>query len=168
MAESRIDALKKAVHSFCRVVYIISGAGCMVALVILIVMDVSLRFLFNRPIASSFELVMFMMVFVVFTALSYSETQNGHVQIELLFLLLPKRFQKVIKAVNSIIIAGLFILIAQQNVIRARGLRTEGLRSAILHVPVYPFYLMVAFGCALLSLVILVDVLNSFIPTKEE
>lgn len=168
MAESRVDALKKAVHSFCRVVYIISGAGCMVGLVVLIVMDVSLRYIFNRPIASSFELVMFMMVIVVFTALSYSETQNGHVQIELLFLLLPKSLQKVIKSVNSILISGLFFLIAQQNIVRAKDLRIEGLRSAILHVPVYPFYLMVAFGCAVLSLVLLVDVLNSLIATKEE
>lgn len=168
MAESRVGALKKAVHSFCRVVYIISGAGCMVGLVVLIVMDVSLRYIFNRPIASSFELVMFMMVIVVFTALSYSETQNGHVQIELLFLLLPKSLQKVIKSVNSILISGLFFLIAQQNIVRAKDLRIEGLRSAILHVPVYPFYLMVAFGCAVLSLVLLVDVLNSLIATKEE
>lgn len=168
MTLGRVRDLKRGVHTFCRVVYIIGGAGCMLGLVFLIVIDVGLRYLFNRPIASSYELVKFMMAIVVFTALSYCETRNGHVHIELVFSLLSKRLQKIMRGVTSILISGLFALIAQQNVVRAMDLRLEGLTSAMLHVPVYPFYFMVAFGCAMLSLVLLVDVLESLIVTKEE
>ena len=168
MTLGKIRDLKRVVHTFCRAVYIIGGAGCMLGLVFLIVIDVGLRYLFNRPIASSHELVMFMMAIVVFTALSYCETRKGHVHIELIFSLLPKRLQKVMGGVTSILISGLFALIARQNVVRAIDLRLEGLTSAMLHVPVYPFYLMVAFGCALLSLVLLIDVLDSLLPIKDE
>ena len=140
----------------------------MLGLMFLIVTDVILRYLVNRPIDGSHELVMFMMAIVVFTALSYTATVGGHVKIELVVSRLPKRAQEALGGVTSLLSLGLFALIAQQNFVRAKALRLEGLTSSILHVPVYPFYLFAAFGCALLCLVLLVDVLDSLIPKGKE
>jgi TRAP-type C4-dicarboxylate transport system permease small subunit len=150
------------------VVYIIGGAGGMVALMFLIVADVCLRYLFNRPIASSNELVMFLMAVVVFSALSYTETANGHVIIDLVVSRFSSGVKTVVRGVMSILSLALFALIAQQNIVRAKALQIEGLRSPILHVPVYPFYLFVAFGCALLCVVLLIHLLVSLIPKGEE
>ncbi|UCH07118.1 MAG: TRAP transporter small permease [Deltaproteobacteria bacterium] len=140
----------------------------MVALMFLIVADVCLRYLFNSPIASSNELVMFLMAVVVFSALSYTETADGHVIIDLVVSRLPRTAQNALRGVMSILSLGLFALIAQQNIVRAKALQIEGLRSPILHVPVYPFYLFAAFGCALLCVVLLRHVLVSLIPKGEE
>jgi len=140
----------------------------MVALMFLIVADVCLRYLFNRPIASSNELVMFLMAVVVFSALSYTETVDGHVIIDLVVSRLPRRAKTALRAITSIISLALFALIAQQNIVRAKALQAEGLTSSILHVPVYPFYLFAAFGCALLCVVLLIHVLVSLIPKGEE
>jgi len=140
----------------------------MVALMVLIVADVCLRYLFNSPIASSNELVMFLMAVVVFSALSYTETVDGHVIIDLVVSRLPWRAKTALRAITSIISLALFALIAQQNIVRAKALQAEGLTSSILHVPVYPFYLFAAFGCALLCVVLLIHVLVSLIPKGEE
>jgi len=160
--------LRRIIHGFSRVVYIIGGAGGMLGLTFVIVADVGLRYLFNRPIVSTHELVMFLMAIVVFSALSYTETVDGHVRIDLVVSRMPQRAQGALRGVTSILSLGLFALIAQQNIVRARGLWLEGLTSSILHVPVYPFYLFVAFGCALLCLVLLIDVVVSLIPRGKE
>jgi TRAP-type C4-dicarboxylate transport system permease small subunit len=139
----------------------------MLGLVFLIVTDVGLRYLFNRPIMSTHELVMFTMAIVVFSALGYTASVDGHVRIDLVVSQLPKGTQRFFRGVTSLLSAGLFALIAQQNLVRVKTLRLEGLTSSILHVPVYPFYLFAAFGCALLSLVLLLDVLDSLMPRGE-
>ncbi|UCE34634.1 MAG: TRAP transporter small permease [Deltaproteobacteria bacterium] len=168
MKSGYAHALRRIIHRCSRVVYIIGGAGGMVALMFLIVADVCLRYLFNSPIASSNELVMFLMAVVVFSALSYTETADGHVIIDLVVSRLPRTAQNALRGVMSILSLGLFALIAQQNIVRAKALQAEGLTSSILHVPVYPFYLFAAFGCALLCVVLLIHVLVSLIPKGEE
>jgi TRAP-type C4-dicarboxylate transport system permease small subunit len=76
---------------------------------------------------------------------------------------LPKGAQRFVKIITTLLSGGLFALIAQQNVVRANALRIEGLTSQILQLPVYPFYFFTAFGCALLSLVLLLNVLDLLI-----
>jgi len=161
-------AFKKAINTLSRWVYIVCGAGCLLGLIVLITADVALRFLFNHPIMSSHELVMFMMGIAVFTMLSFTATQKGHVKIELLASRFPERIQKILEIIMSILSVGLFALISQQTIVRAKSLQSEGLTSSILHIPVYPFYLFAAFGFALLCLVVLASIVASLMPTDEE
>ena len=167
MVQGKDYRLRRIVHGFSKAVYVMCGAGCMLGLMFLIVTDVGLRYLFNRPIMSSYELISFMIVIVVFSALGYTETVGGHVTVELVVQRLPKRVQRFLKFLTSLISAGLFALIAQQNMARASALRLEGLISQILHLPVYPFYLFAAFGSALLSLVLLLNVLDVLLPERK-
>jgi TRAP-type C4-dicarboxylate transport system permease small subunit len=160
-------ALRRIIYGFSRAVYIICGAGGMLGLMFLIVADVGLRYLFDHPIVSSYELIMFMMVIVVFSALSYTATEDGHVTVDLVVARLPKGAQRFVKVVTTLLSGALFALIAQQNIVRAEALRVEGLISQILHIPVYPFYLFTAFGCGLLSLVLLLNVLDFLLAEKK-
>jgi TRAP-type C4-dicarboxylate transport system permease small subunit len=111
---------------------------------------------------------MFMMVVVVFSALSYTATEDGHVTVDLVVLRLPKGVQRFLKVLTSLLSVGLFALMAQQSIVRANALRLEGLISQILHIPVYPFYFFTAFGSALLSLVLLLNILDFLIPERKE
>jgi TRAP-type C4-dicarboxylate transport system permease small subunit len=105
---------------------------------------------------------------VVFSALSYTATEDGHVTVDLVVSKLPKGVQRFLKLLTSLLSAGLFALIAEQNIVRAKALRLEGLISQILYIPVYPFYLFVAFGSALLSLVLVLSVLDVLLPERKE
>ncbi|HUT70900.1 MAG TPA: TRAP transporter small permease [Desulfatiglandales bacterium] len=165
---ARAHALRKAIITLSRWVYTVCGAGCLLLMIVLITADVVARYLFNHPIMSSYELVMFLMGIAVFTTLSYTATEKGHVRIELLASRLSERMRKILDIIMSILSAGLFALISQQTIIRAKALQAEGLTSSILHIPVYPFYLFAAFGFALLCLVVLVNMGASLMPTDEE
>jgi TRAP-type C4-dicarboxylate transport system permease small subunit len=159
--QAKLANLATAIRRLCRRIFLIGGAGCMVVMVLLILYDVGMRSLFNRPLMSSYELVMFLMVVVVFTALAYTQSEGSIVKIELVVSRLPKKVQAVLEIVTSFLSLGLILLIAWRNVVRSIELRHEHLISPILHMPVYPFYLVVAFGLVLLSLVLFVEILES-------
>lgn len=157
----KLTVLAIAVRRLCRRIFLVGGVGCMLGMVLLILYDVGMRNLFNRPLMSSYELVMFLMVVVVFTALSYTQSEGSIVKIELMVSRLPKKVQAFFEMGTSLLSLGLFLLIAWRNVVRSIELHHEHLISPILHVPVYPFYLVVGFGTGLLSLVLFVEFLES-------
>jgi len=133
----------------------------MVGMILLILYDVGMRNIFNRPLMSSYELVMFLMAVVVFTSLPYTQSERNIVRIELLISQLSKKAQAFLEIITSSLSLSLFLLITWRNVIRSIELHQEHLVSPILYVPVYPFYMVVAFGSILLSLVLFVEVLES-------
>jgi TRAP-type C4-dicarboxylate transport system permease small subunit len=133
----------------------------MVVMVLLILVDVGMRNLFNRPLMSTYELVMFLMVVVVFPALSYTQSEGNMVKIELVISRFPRKAQAFLEIGTSFLSLGLVLLMAWRNVVRSMELRHEHIVSPILYVPVYPFYLVVAFGLVLLSLVLFVEILES-------
>ena len=133
----------------------------MVVMVLLILVDVGMRNLFNRPLMSTYELVMFLMVVVVFPALSYTQSEGNMVKIELVISRFPRKAQAFLEIGTSFLSLGLVLLMAWRNVVRSMELRQEHIVSPILYVPVYPFYLVVAFGMVLLSLVLFVEILES-------
>lgn len=159
--QGKLKALAMTIRHLTRVIFLVGGGGCMVGMVLLILYDVVMRNLFNRPLMSSYELVMFLMVVVVFTALAYTQSEGNTVKIELVVSRLPQKAQAFLGIGTSFLSLGLVLLMAWRNVVRSIELRHEHIVSPILYVPVYPFYLVVAFGLALLSLVLFVEILES-------
>lgn len=157
----KLARFSKAVRSLTRVVFLIWGVGGILAMVLLIIYDVGMRSLFNKPMMSSYELTMFLMSIVVFTAFGYTQSERNIVRIELVVSRFPRKIQTILEIIMSILSLGLSVLISWQCFIRAIGLRQEHLVSPILSIPVYPFYLVGALGFALLSLVLISDILES-------
>jgi TRAP-type C4-dicarboxylate transport system permease small subunit len=159
--QAKLTALAIAIRRLCRRIFLVGGVGCMVSMVLLILYDIVMRNLFNRPLMSSYELVMFLMVGVVFTALGYTQSEGSIVKIELVVSRFPRKVQALIEMGTSFLSLGLVLLMAWRNVVRSMELRHEHIVSPILYVPVYPFYLVVAFGLVFLSLVLFVEILES-------
>lgn len=137
------------------------GVGVLALMMLLTAMDVSLRYLFNRPIPGSFELTAFMMAIVVSFGLAYTAVVRGHVNVELVVSRLPQRAQAVINSITGLISLGLFSLITWQCIMQAKTLFLGKLASEVLYIPVFPFLLVTGFGFAVLGLAFLVNLLNS-------
>jgi TRAP-type transport system small permease protein len=159
--QTKLTALALAIRRLCRRIFLVGGAGGMVVMMLLILCDIGMRNLFNRPLMSGYELVMFLMVVVVFTALPYTQSEGSIVKIELVVSRLPKKAQAFLEMGTAILSLGLLLLIAWRNVVRGIELRQEHLVSPILGVPVYPFYLVVSFGLVLVCLALFVEILES-------
>jgi TRAP-type C4-dicarboxylate transport system permease small subunit len=52
-------------------------------------------------------------------------------------------------------------LLVWQNVVQAKSKLASGLVPGTLTIPVWPFYLVVAFGCLIMCLLLLIDLIGS-------
>ena len=153
-------AVENGINGLSRVVHRIGGF-ILAAMMFLTAADVFLRYIFNRPISGAIELNENMLVMLVFFSIAYTAVQKGHVRVELLVARLPMKAQIIIDSLSGILALSLSILITWQSVALALEKVEQGLTTAVLFVPVYPFIFMAAFGAGLLSLVLLTDLIRS-------
>jgi TRAP-type C4-dicarboxylate transport system permease small subunit len=116
----------------------------------LTVADVFLRKVFSKPILGSVE------VTVVFFSLAQTEVLNRHVKVDLVMSRLSKRTQGLIDMITRLVCFLLFCGITWSTLIYSGRMRASGEVSQDLWIPVYPFVYIVAVGCALLTLILLV------------
>jgi tripartite ATP-independent transporter DctM subunit len=159
--------MNSAAHAIERIVSPLSriaesaGRVVLAVMVLLITVDVVLRYFFNRPIKGSYELIEFMLVFIVFTGLAYTQTKTGHITIDLLTSRLSLNVQAVINSATHFLCLGTFILLTWRSIVKAEILRAESTTSGLLFIPNFPFMWVVAFGSALLCLFFLIDLIDS-------
>lgn len=151
--ERGIQRLSRAINGI--------GVGFLALMMFLTGTDVTLRYIFNRPIAGAYELTELMMVILVFWGLAYTQLEKGHVAIELVFSRLPKTAQAIADIIVYCLCLGLFALLVWQNVVQAKSKMATGLVTGTLTIPVWPFYLVVAFGCLIMCLLLLIELIGS-------
>ena len=157
---SLIKTLSRTVHRISQVVNSV-GIGIIVAMMLLTTVDVSLRYLFNRPILGGVELTEFMMLLVVSFGLAYTQVNKGHIFVELITSKFSPRAQAIIESIGYFLCFVIYLLIVWQAVVQAQVQWLHDIKSGALEIPKYPFYFVLAFGCFLLSLVFLVDLIES-------
>lgn len=138
-----------------------AGRAILALMVLLITLDVVLRYFFNRPIKGSYELVEFMMVLVVFLGLAYTQTKKNHISISLFTSNLSPSQTSVIGSATNLLCLVIFSLITWRCIIQAESIRTSGTSSDVLLIPNFPFMWVVVFGSVLLCLIFLIDFINS-------
>jgi len=117
--------------------------------------DVALRYIFNRPITGSYEIIEFLMPIAVGCGLAYCALEEKHVRVELLTSALPLRAQAAANSFSHLVFFILFALITWQTFLRATGMIASGQSSEVLYLPIYPFVLVLTACCAILCLVTL-------------
>ncbi|MGD9241385.1 MAG: TRAP transporter small permease [Desulfobacterales bacterium] len=152
--------LEKAVFPVSRFLLFI-GQFALVMMVILTVVDVCLRYIFNRPILGSYELTEFMMAVLVFSTIGYTMAVKGHVVVDLVFAKLPQRARDILECITSLIAFILFAIVAWRNAVQANTAWGRNDVTAELLIPISPFILFVSIGIAVLSLVLFTQFIQS-------
>lgn len=137
------------------------GRVVLALMVLLVTLDVVLRYFFNRPIKGSYELIEFMMVLVVFLGLAYTQTKKGHVSITLFTGKLSPGQLAVIRSITYLLCIIIFSLITWRGIVQAEALRVNGTSSDLLFIPTFPFMWIVVIASVLLGLVFLGDFFKS-------
>ena len=137
-----------------------AGAAVLTSMMLLTGFDVTLRYIFNKPIRGSYELTEFLMSLVVALGLAYCAMEKGHVRVDLVVSRLSTRSQAVMNFIASLVFLIMFILITWQSVYRAQAMIQAHLTSNVLYIPSFPFVFVLTFGSAVLCLVLLRDTLD--------
>jgi len=143
------------------------GVGLVVVMVLLVVLDVCLRYFFHNSILGTVELEELMLCVVIFLGIAYTGLQGGHVGIDILHRRFTKGAQAAIDSLTSLLGMVVVALIAWQSVVRAIFSLSINEHGGVTGWPYWPFMLVMGFGCSLLFLVLLGNLLSSLADVKR-
>jgi TRAP-type C4-dicarboxylate transport system permease small subunit len=161
-----VSGLERVINSLYRILKPINsvassaGMGCLAAMMFLTAADVLLRYLFNKPIMGSYELIQYMMVITITVGLACCGLGKGHVTLDALTSRLPRRTRAIIDSIVGLLSLIIVLLITRQTCIYITTLQKSQLTSTVLLIPVYPFVAIVAFGVAFFCVVLMLHFLE--------
>lgn len=144
----------KIIHFLSRIMNIFASA-VLVAMMLLTVADVCLRYFLGKPILGATELTENMMVCLAFFALAWCAGQQSHLKVDLVVSRFSPRVQAVFDSITSMVGLIVVALIAWRSFLEGVAVRELNIISSLLRIPAYPFYYVVAAGCALLCLMMI-------------
>jgi TRAP-type C4-dicarboxylate transport system permease small subunit len=136
-----------------------AGGICLIGMMLLTMADV-VGSLFGYPLLGSEELTGMAALLLLGFSLPSTELEKGHVGVDLLYMILPQRIQKINDFFVFFISFVLFALVAWQCWLYANEVGQSGQVSATLQLPTYYLIYGVSFSCGLLSLIILIELLS--------
>ncbi len=144
------------------------GAGILVLMVLMVVVDVSMRFFFNRPVEGSYEIVEFSMAIVVCLGMAYCGMKQGHTAVEFLVERFSDRTQALIDCFNYFVSTVLFFLICWKSISQAGVFKESESISTVLELPLYPFLWVLGICSGMLGLVFLLQFIDSVIRVTNK
>jgi TRAP-type C4-dicarboxylate transport system permease small subunit len=119
------------------------------------------------PIRGTFELMGYFGAIVTAFALGATQLKKGHIAVDVLINTFSDNTRKILQIINNGVCTLFFSIAAWQIAVKANTLMDTGEVTETLRIIYYPFTYAVAFGCLVLALVMLTDLLKSLIPQKE-
>lgn len=138
-----------------------------IVMTFLIFVDVFLRYIFNRPLTYTYDMVCIMLVVIASLAMPYTTLVKGHVAVDILMLRLSKRKQLIIDTITHIISIVLFLTISWQCFIFAQDFKTAGEVTPTIYFPVYPILYAMSLCFSFSCLVILLNLLEIWFKRKK-
>ncbi len=132
-----------------------AAAALLVLMMTLTFCDVAGRYLFNAPLYFTIELTQLFMGMIVFLGLALTTLRRGHVTVDVFVTLLPPSLRRMTDLLGSICTMGVLALIAWRLFDRVATNIDDGLRTQLLHLPVFPFALVMAIGAGAACLIAL-------------
>ena len=137
------------------------AASIVVILMAMVVADIFGRKVLNKPVPMSYEVGAFMLVFIVFMGLAYSQRQRAHIRVEFLTLRMPPRMRAVMDLVAFTLGIAIYGAIFYQTFKWSyHSFEIGEYVAGLVNIPKWPSQFAVAFGALLISLQFLSDWVN--------
>ena len=156
-----------AVSRFTQAIALISFV-CVMAMMLMNVVDVIIGYLFNTHVLGAYELTQRMLMCAVFTAFAYGQSKKSHINMTIVIVHFPRPLRFVIftlMSILSVLAAGAMTYAAavQTGVAVSTGYMTE-----VLYIPLWPFYVIETAAMALFTLALIYDTVLSVIAIFRE
>jgi TRAP-type C4-dicarboxylate transport system permease small subunit len=138
----------KLIKSLSRVAAYISSVT-IGAMMFLTVTDVTMRYLFARPVTGSTEITEFMMVILILSVVP-AAIAHRHISVDVLTERLTPKGQAFFDAIMLIASSWLVVVMGWRAFRACFFMISNDVRSPTLDIPIYPFYLVVALALLLL------------------
>jgi len=131
------------------------GATVLGGLVIMLVVSIIARRVFNSPLKGPFELTELSLVAITFCLLAFDNLRHESMVIEVLVKRFPARSRDILRAIIHFLATAMLGVLSWQLIVQA--IRVQGFHQTtrILAIPIYPFVYLAAFAILLLTVVYL-------------
>ena len=148
----RLEGRIKNVLRVCQYV----GVGFIIALMILTVANSVGRYGFDQPILGTIELSQYLLLTSAFLVGAYTMIVKSHVSVGIIVDRFSERTQAIIDSFTYIFGLAVTIAAVWQSLSRGIYIMHAGQATAILGIPNFPFYYIIAAGWGVLGLAIIV------------
>lgn len=138
------------------------------AMMLMVTADVFMRRAFNSPIFGTFEITKVLLVIVVFCAVAYVMRFGGHVFVDSLARLYPRKMKIIMTGIAQFFSLIILALICWQSINYGIAMLRVGENLVLLRIPVSPFIFLLSFGYAIFSLVVLVQFIYTLAGVDED
>ena len=143
------------------------GMICIVALMVIIVLDLILRNAFNSHLAGSYELIQLLLALAAFLSLAYIQVVKGHIFVDIVISRLPARSQVIVEGAGLILMAAVFGIISYVEFSQGLYLKEAKEITDELQLATFPFRLSCAIGSLALCVVALSQATQCFLRSKR-
>ncbi len=141
--------------------------GILVCLLIITIVDVIGRYVFNTSFIDAMMISSFMLAAVNALALPGISLSKGHVQVELVYQRLPKGAKVFFSSINTLLAGVLFSIMSWFAFEKAVLSYQRGVYKGWMHLPEYPARFLFAVGCLLTAIVFLIQFVAIFAKRDE-
>jgi TRAP-type transport system small permease protein len=121
----------------------------LVAMMMLSVADVFMRYVFNHPIDGTAEMVEIMMICLLL-GMAGCAMENRHIRVDVIIERLPQRVVTLLDIITIIIGIGVSGILMWQGYWQGIFQLRYGVSSSMLRIPVFPFYIVLSVSFLLL------------------
>jgi len=133
------------------------SAGVIFLMMLLVVCDVFLRYVFSAPIKGSYEMVSLLMTMAVFFSFAYAQKTKSLVYMTFFMRKLPRPLPMVVWALTNLLGFGVSLILTVASFQQTVVMRTMATTTASLYIPLYPFYFIMGIAFAGFTLVVFYD-----------
>lgn len=130
----------------------------LVAIMVLVVANTLLRYLFNAPIAGTLEITEGTLPLIVFLSLAMTQYEGGHIKVVLFTRNLPPALQRGLQGLAMLAGAAFFAWASYAGWLSAmKSLSIGEIERGSIRYPLWPIKFGIAFGMAMLTIQFLLD-----------
>jgi len=164
VSSSKVISLISSFYRAVRYIAGIAASCCIFVMVCTIVPDSIGRFFFSKPLHGTLELNMLLMSAIVFLGLAWTQSQRGHVRVEVIISRTRPTIRSALNIICWAIAFTLFLAITIGGTEEAiNSVRIGENLWGVKKFPVWPGKILAAFGSGLLCVQFLIDIGSEFL-----
>lgn len=145
-----INKADKFINRYTRTLSVI-GSWCLFVTMLIIVVDILGRYIFNSPLSGTPEIVRNAIVVILYLQLPYATLEERHVRTTVVYDKVPDKVKNILNIISYSIGIFLFIIIvinAYDNTIKT-WILSEYEGEGAIKIPTYPIRAMILFGSSI-------------------
>lgn len=140
---------------------LVSYAGILI-IMLLNVADVFLTKTFTAPISGAYELTEVLLLCTVMASFAYGQSQRTHINMTIVVKRLPRFLKFSIYGVMGLLGAATAAAVGYAAILQTQSSWEKGAETAVLQIPMWPFFVVEAVAMIVFALALLYDALMSF------